>query len=213
MAGPSRERRHNHNRPQSVPSWIDELPRDYPQPPPMRAAPPPRTQFGQFQQGTSVTPSNSISQADRRSARSFRDGRSFQDGRVRFARDGMSQGTFGPARQSEPQFLNQRDTYGYEQRPMSFYRPNEPQRAFAGPEMSPVVNNYITTNNHQQYNVDNSRHQRVNAQGQINTQNIRHHSIRSTRGDTFDNSRTSQRLSSSGHQHHRRSRHHREYLG
>lgn len=79
--------------------------------------------------------------------------------------------------------------------------------------MPRVVNNYITTNNHQQYNVDNSRHQRVNAQGQVNTHNTNYRSIRNTRGDTVDNSRTTQRLSSSGHQHHRQSRHHREYRG
>ncbi|KAI7773584.1 hypothetical protein LA080_010369 [Diaporthe eres] len=207
MAGPSRPRRHIQDRADPVPNWIDELPRDYPQPPPMRPAPPPRTQFGQFQQATSVTPSNSVSRFDRQSSRSFR------EGRTGFSRDDMPRGSSGLARHRDSQFLNQRDTYGYDQRPNDLDRRNDPQWAGADPEMPRVVNNYITTNNHQQYNVDNSRHQRVNAQGQVNTTNIRHHSIRTTRGDTIDNSRTTQRLSSSGHQHHRRSRHHGEYRG
>lgn len=208
MAGPSRPRRHSQDRPQSVPSWIDELPRDYPHPPPERPAVPPRTTFGQLRQGTSVTPSNSISQADRQSARSFR------EGRTTFSRGEMPRGMSGIMRQSEPYPLNRRDVPGYDQRPSAFYPPNYPELPPPGREMPPMVNNYITTNNRQTYNIDSSRHQRVDARGQRNTQNIRVQSVNSNRRDTVDASRTSQRLSaSSGHQHHRRSRHHREYRG
>lgn len=208
MASPSRQRRYSQDRPSSVPSWINELPRDYPEPPPVRPATPPRTTFGQFRQRTSVTPSNSISQVDRQSARSL------QGGRTTFTARDMPRGTSALLRQPDSRFLNQRDTRGYEQRPSSIYRPNEQQWGAAGLEVPRVTNNYITTNNNQQYNVDSSRHQRVDARGQVNTTNVRHHSVRSSRGDTIDNSRTSQRLSSSGHQHHRRSRHrHGEYRG
>lgn len=208
MAGPSSQpSRHSQSRPHSVPSWIDELPRDYPQPPPVRAAPPPRTQFGQFQRGTSVTPGNSISQVDRQSPRSPRQGRTV------FDRDDMPRGTPGLVRQPDWQVPTRGDERGFDQRQTSLYRPNDSRQPASGPQPPQVVNNYITTNNHQQYNVDNSRHQRVNAQGQANTQNIRHHSVTHHRRDTFDNSRTSQRLSSSGLQHHRQSRHNREHRG
>lgn len=208
MAGPSRPRRHSHDRPHSVPSWIDELPREYPHPPPERPAPPPRTYFGQARQGTSVTPSNSISQLDRQSARSFR------EGRTTFPRGEMLRGTSGIMRPPESYSLNRRDVPRYDQRPSGFYPTNYPQLTPSGPEMRPMVNNYITTNNRQTYNIDSSRHQRVDARGQRNTQNIRVHSVTNNRRDTVDESRTSQRLSaSSGRQYHRKSRHHREYRG
>lgn len=131
-----------------------------------------------------------------------------------FTERDMPRGTSALLRQPDSRFLNQRDTRGYEQRPVSIYRPNEQQWGAAGLEVPRVTNNYITTNNNQQYNVDSSRHQRVDARGQVNTTSVRHHSIRTTRGDTIDNSRVSQWLSSSGRQHHQRSRHHHgEYRG
>lgn len=208
MAGPSRPRRHSQDRPRSVPTWIDELPRDYPLPPPERPAPPPRTNFGQVRQGTSVTPRNSISQVDRQSARSFREGRSA------FAPGEMPRGTSGLMRPAESPLLNRREVPGYDQPPNSFYRTDYQQLTPAGPEMPRVLNNYFTTNNRQTYNIDNSRHQRVDARDQRHTQNIRHTSVTNNRRDTVDESRTSQRLSaSSGHQRHRKGRHHREYRG
>ena len=117
-------------------------------------------------------------------------------------------------RPTESQFLDRRNVPGYDRPPNSSYRPNYPQLTPAGPEVPRVVNNYFTTNNRQTYNVDNSRHQRVDARNQRNTQNIRHTSVTDSRLDNVDASRTSQRLSaSSGRQHHRKGRHHREHRG
>lgn len=131
-----------------------------------------------------------------------------------FPRSEMPRGTSGLMMRPEPYSLNRRDVPGYDQRPSDLYRPNYPQLTPSGREMPPVVNNYITTNNRQTYNIDSSRHQRVDARNQRNTQNIRVRSSTNNRRDTVDESRTSQRLSaSSGHQLHRRSRHHREYRG
>lgn len=109
--------------------------------------------------------------------------------------------------------LRQRDARGYDQRPASYYPEDEEQWDDAGPAAERVVNNYMTTNNNQQYNIDNSRHQVINAQGQRNTTDFRYRSSSSNRGPNIDNSRTRQHMSSSGRQHHRRSRHYDEYRG
>lgn len=116
-------------------------------------------------------------------------------------------------RQPDQQSLRQRDARGCGQRPASYYPEDEEQLDDVDPAAERVINNYMTTNNNQQYNIDNSRHQVINAQGQRNTTNLRYSSSSSNRGPNVDNSRTRQRMSSSGRQHHRRSRHHDEYRG
>lgn len=115
------------------------------------------------------------------------------------------------ARQPDQQSLRRRDAQAYDRRPATYYPEDEEQWDAVGPEPERVVNNYMTTNNNQQYNIDNSYHQLINAQGQRNSTNVRYRSSSSNRGPNIDNSRTRQHMSSSGRQHHRRSRHYDEY--
>lgn len=151
-----------------------------------------------------------MSQVDRQS------GQGFQNTRTMAARGEMPRGSSSLVRgSSNSQFVNRRDVPSYGQGPNTSHRPSYPPMGQAGPEMPRVVNNYITTTNHQTFNIDNSRHQRVNAQGQRNTQNIQYTSTTNTRRDTIDASRSSQRIQgSSGRlQHHRGRQNHREYRG
>ncbi|KAK2603112.1 hypothetical protein N8I77_009592 [Diaporthe amygdali] len=149
----------------------------------------------------------SISQVDRQAAMES------QDNRTAFVRREIPRRFSGFVRESEAQFYPRRDVQGYGQRRDSLDRPNDAQLGSASPQMPPVVTNYITTNNNQHYNVNNSRHQTINAQNQVNTQNNRQHSAHNSRGDTTHQSTTTQRLSSSGHQHHRQSHRDRERRG
>ncbi|KAJ0108108.1 hypothetical protein J7T55_007227 [Diaporthe amygdali] len=202
----SRSRRYSQDIPHSIPNWIEELPRDYPQPPPTRGVPPPRSENVQFRDRGPVTPSMSISQIDRQAAMDF------QSNRIPLVRGEMSRGASRFLRESEARFHPRRDVQGHGHRRDSLYRPNDAQLGSANPQISPVVN-YITTNNNQQYHVDNSRHQRINAQGQVNTQNNLQRTVHNSRRDTTHQSRMTQRLSSSAHQHHRQSHRYREHRG
>ncbi|POS78983.1 hypothetical protein DHEL01_v202613 [Diaporthe helianthi] len=171
---------------------------NYPRPPserPFRAV--------RLAQAATITPGQSISQVDRQL------GWDHGDGRPTFARADMPRGSSNLMSVPDSQFRDRRDGPGYFQGPNTLYRPNNPQVGAFGREGPVVVNNYITNNNHVTYNIDNSRHERVNARGQRNNQNFLYMSTRNNRRDTVEDSRTQQRISGSSG----RLNHHREHRG
>lgn len=129
----------------------------------------------------------------------------------------MPRGSSNLIRVPDYQFLDLRDVPAYGQGPNTSNRPSYPQMRPVGPEAPAVVNNYNITNIRQTYNIDNSRHERVNARGQRNTRNFLYMTTSNTRRDTIDDSRTQQQIQgSSGRLQHRRGhRHHhnREHRG